>query len=232
MNISAFFKQINLDNIESTLKWRFIDRFFSRFQRLKLKNKDFSIIGNNCFVGGIYHKFGLPYTTPTIWTYIYPEEYLRFLGDLGWYLKQPLKFKKETSHLMARKYCRIMQCNYPIGVLGEDVEVHFMHYPSEEEALEKWNRRVKRLNINNLFIIFSDGEEFKEEMLEQYEKLPFNHKIFFSSKPYSNYKSTVFVKDYAKAAHVYDLTHNRKYEKYLDLVKWLNGQTDFLKTKN
>jgi uncharacterized protein (DUF1919 family) len=105
-----------------------------------------------------------------------------------------------------------MNRNYPIGVLGDDVEVHFMHYHTEKEALEKWNRRLKRVNLNNLFIVFSDGAEFKEEQLERYEKLPFKHKIFFSSKPYSRYKSTVFVKDYANATHVYDSTHNRKYE--------------------
>ena len=232
MNITGFLKQINIDTLESTLKWNFIDRFFSSFQRSKLKNKDFSIIGNNCFVGGMYHKFGLAYTTPTIWTYIFPEEYIRFLGNLDWYLKQPLKFKKETNHLMAHRFCKIMNRNYPIGVLGEDVEVHFMHYHTEKEALEKWNRRIKRVNLNNLFIVFSDGVEFKEELLERYEKLPFKHKIFFSSKPYSRYKSTVFVKDYANATHVYDSTHNRKYEKYLDLVKWLNGEANFLKNKN
>ena len=195
MNITGFLKQINIDTLESTLKWNFIDRFFSSFQRSKLKNKDFSIIGNNCFVGGMYHKFGLAYTTPTIWTYIFPEEYIRFLGNLDWYLKQPLKFKKETNHLMAHRFCERMNRNYPIGVLGEDVEVHFMHYYTEEE-------------------------------------LPYKHKIFFSSKPYGHCKSTVFVKDYANATHVYDSTHNRKYEKYLDLVKWLNGEDNFLKTKN
>jgi uncharacterized protein (DUF1919 family) len=179
----------------------------------------------------MYHKFGLAYSTPTIWTYIFPEEYIRFLENLRWYLKQSLKFKKETKHPMAQRFCKVMNRNYPIGVLGGDVEVHFMHYRSEEEAFAKWNRRTKRVNLKNLFVVFSDGVEFKEELLERYEKLPFKHKIFFSSKPFSNYKSTVFVKDYANAAHVYDSTHNRKYEKYLDLVKWLNGEENFLKTK-
>ena len=227
MNIAAFLEQITLDNLESALKWRIIDRFFSKFQQSKLKNTDFSIIGNNCFVGGIYHKFGLPYTTPTIWTYIYPEDYLRFLGNLAWYLTQPLKFKKETNHIMAHRYCRLVKRNYPIGVLGEDVEVHFMHYHTEEEALDKWNKRIQRVNLNNLFIVFSDGAEFREGMVERYENLPFEYKIFFSSKPRRN-SCTVFIKDYADVTHVYDSTFNRKYEKYLDLVKWLNKNDDYL----
>jgi uncharacterized protein (DUF1919 family) len=232
VDIKAFLKKINIDAFETAFKWRFIDKYFSGFERSKLKNKDFSIIGNNCVAGGMYHKFGLKYTTPTIWTFFFPEEYIRFLENLDWYLKQPLEFTKETKHPMAHRLSETIHRNYPIGVLGGDVEMHFMHYKTEEEALEKWTRRIKRVNFNNLFIIFSDAEEeFKEELLERYEKLTYEHKIFFSSKPRSNCKSTVFVEDYAEATHVYDSTRNRKYEKYIDLVKWLNCEKDFLKTK-
>ncbi len=212
MNLRAFFKSINRDALESSLKWQFIDRFFCAFQRSKLKNRNFSIIGNNCFAGGMYHKFGLPYNTPTIWTYIFPEDYIRLLENLDWYLKQPLTFKKETSHAMAHKFTEQTSRRYPIGVLGGDVEIHFMHYKTEAEALEKWNRRVKRLNRDNLFVVFSDGAEFNEELLQRYQKLPYEHKIFFSSKPYSN-PDCVFVKDYAEAEHVYDSTRNRRYER-------------------
>jgi uncharacterized protein (DUF1919 family) len=230
VNIPGFLAQINRDNLDARIKYGVIDRFFSSFQRAKLKNKDFSILGNNCFVGGMYHKFGLPYNTPTIWTYIYPEDYLRFLGNLEWYLKQPLKFKTETNHIMAHRYCKITKFNYPIGVLGDDVEVHFMHYRSQSDALNKWNRRTQRLNLNNLFIVFSDGSEFKEGMVERYEKLPFKHKIFLSSKPRDS-ACTVFVKDYADVTHVYDSTFNRKYEKYIDLIKWLNCEDNYLTAK-
>ena len=227
MNFKGFFKA-NMDALESSLKWRFTDRFFSAYPRSKLKNRSFSIIGNNCFAGGIYHKFGLPYNTPTIWTYIFPEDYLRLLENLDWYLRQPLTFKTETSHEMAHKFCKQTNRSYPIGVLGGDVEIHFMHYKTEAEALEKWNRRVKRLNRDNLFVVFSDGEEFKEELLGRYEKLQYKHKIFFSCRPYI-VEGNVFVKDYADEVHVYDSTRNRKYEKYLDLVKWLNKEEVFLK---
>lgn len=229
VDIKAFIKRINIDAFESFIKWEIIDRYFSRFQRSKLKNKDFSIIGNNCFTGGIYHKFGLKYTTPTIWTYFFPEEYLRFLEKLDWYLKQPLEFTSVSKHPMAHKLTETIHRKYPIGLLGGNVEIHFMHYKTEKDALEKWIRRINRVNFNNLFFVFSDGEEFREEILERYEKLPYKHKIFFTSKPRSNCKSTVFIRECAQATHVYDSTKNRKYEKYMDLVKWLNDEEDFLK---
>jgi uncharacterized protein (DUF1919 family) len=228
LDIKAFLKRLNGDAVESNLKWHFIDRFFSWLPRSKLKNKDFSIIGNNCFTGGIYHKFGLPYNTPTIWTYIYPQDYLRFLENLDWYLKQPLHFKKETDHEMAHRFCTQTHKTFPIGVLG-DIEIHFMHYKTEQEALEKWTRRAKRINMNNLFVVFSDGDEFSEEYLERFEKMPISKKIFFSSKPRSKSKTTIFIRECQDSPVVYDMTKNRKYEKYVDLIKWLNNNSDFIK---
>ncbi len=208
MTLKDFLKTLNTDMVVSLIKWGFIDRYFAGLQRSKLKNRDFSIIGNNCFTGGMYHKFGLQYSTPTIWTYIFPDDYIRFLENLDWYLKQPLTFKKETSHEMAHRFRQMTGNAYPIGVLG-DIEIHFMHYHSEAEAAEKWTRRSARLNRDDLFVVFSDGAEFRPELLERYEKLPYRRKIFFSSKPRPDSKCTVFIRDYAQAEHVYDSTKSQ-----------------------
>ncbi|HSV49708.1 MAG TPA: DUF1919 domain-containing protein [Candidatus Acidoferrales bacterium] len=229
MKLKAFLQELNVERVESSIKWHLVDRLFSWVPRSKLKNRSFSIIGNNCFAGGMYHKFGLQYNTPTIWTYIFPDDYLLFLENLDWYLKQPLTFKKETRHEMAHKHFFMTHHHYPIGLLGSDIEIHFMHYHSEEEAKEKWQRRAKRLNRDNLFVVFSDGEEYREEHLARFEKLPFTRKIFFSSKPQPDSTCTVFIRDYEKANHVYDSTRNRRYEKYIDLIKWLNGEPHYLK---
>jgi uncharacterized protein (DUF1919 family) len=229
LNLRAFLKSISADSIVSAIKWKFIDRYFSWLPRSKLKNRDFSIIGNNCFAGGIYHKFGLQYGAPTIWTYIFPDDYIRLLENLDWYLQQPLAFKKETAHQMAQKHFELLGHRYPVGVLGGDIEIHFMHCQSEQQALEKWSRRLKRLNRNNLFVLFSDGEEYHDDLLEKFERLPYKHKIFFSSKPCPQSKCTVFVQDYANAPFVFDSTRNRRYERYIDLVRWLNGEENFLR---
>jgi len=231
VDVKAYIKAFYADKIESPLKWNLIDRYFSWIPRSKLRNRDFSIIGNNCFAGGIYHKFGLQYRTPTVWTYIFPDDYLRFLEKLDWYLNQPLTFKTETHHPMAHKHYEATKRRYPIGVLGSDVEIHFMHYRTEQQAQEKWTNRLKRVNRGNLFVMFSDGEEYHDDLLERFERLPFEHKIFFSSKPCPKSSCTVFVEDYACEVHVYDSTRNRRYEKYLDLVKWLNGEEGFIKNR-
>jgi uncharacterized protein (DUF1919 family) len=147
------------------------------------------------------------------------------------YLKQPLQFTKNSKYPQQTQQLReLLRRDYPIGVLGSDIEIHFLHYNTEEEAYEKWMRRAKRVNLNKLFVVFSDAEEgFNEGLLGRYEQLPFKNKVFFSSKPLPHFKSAVFVADYAKKTRVADSTRNRKYEKYFDLVKWLNGEQDYLK---
>jgi uncharacterized protein (DUF1919 family) len=230
VDIKAFlYYRINRRALEAAITWQFIDKYFSWLPRSKLKNKDFSIIGNNCFAGAIYHKFGLEYTSPTVWTYIFPEEYIRFLENLEWYLKQPLEFTTVTKHPVTRKLVENMHRNYPIGILNGDVEIHFIHCKTEKQALEKWTRRVKRINFNNLFFIFSDGWEFKEELFEKFDKLPYKHKMFISEKSQIKSGYTVFAKD-LKSDDV-DL-RSRKFEKYVDLAKWLNGKDDFVKAKD
>lgn len=50
-----------------------------------------------------------------------------------------------------------------IGKL-DDIEVVFLHYKSEEEAYQKWNRRKKRINYNNLIFKFNDMNLAKKKM--------------------------------------------------------------------
>lgn len=217
--------KLSFDGFESTFKWRFIDKCFSWYARSKLKSKDFSIICNNCIAGGIYHRFGLGYSTPTVGLFFYLSDYIRFLENLEHYLNLPLEFTDVSVHPEANELRKTVK--YPIGLLG-DVEIHFLHYKSRAEAAEKWARRRERLNKDNLFFIYSDSGDFSEEFLARFEKLPFSRKLFFSSKPRSG-DSVVFVRDYERWGGVGDSTMNRKYEKYVDIVRWLNGEKDFLK---
>lgn len=221
---------ITYDSLLSTIKWNITDKIFSWIPRAKLKNRNFSIIGNNCFVGGMYHKYGLKYTTPTIWTYIYSDDYLRMLDNLDWYLSQPLEFTQISKHKISKEFTKITGQIYPIGLLGGDVEIHFMHYTTQQMAKEKWTTRLKRFRRDNLFVVFSDSRDFKEAHLEKFAQLPFEHKIFLSAKPRDCFECTVFVRDYAYEPYIFDVTRNRKYEKYMDLTRWLNGKNEFIKT--
>ncbi len=235
MDIRAFVKTLNYDAFETAVKWKIVDAYFSKLSRAKLKSQDFSIICNNCVASGIYHKLGLRYSTPTIGLFFFSEDYIRFLENFEFYIKQPLKFIETSRHPKANELRKTVP--YPIGLLGKEVEVHFLHYIDEAEAASKWSRRVKRLNFENLFFIFSDGGgaaagageyDFEEDYLLRFERLPFQHKIFFSSKLRKG-SCVIFIPDYAGDLHVGDSTHNRKYEKYVNTIKWLNSEQNYKK---
>ncbi len=239
MDIEGFLRTLTPDFLETKFKWQFIDKYFCGFERSKLKNKNFSIICNNCVGGGIYHKLGMQYTSPTIGLFFFSNDYIKFLESFDYYIKQPLRFKTTSFHRTIKEFQQNTQ-PYPIGVLDDEIEIHFLHYHNEKEALEKWNRRTRRLNFDNLFFIYSDGGggvagaggyDFLEEFFERYERLPFQYKIFFSSKPRWG-KCSVFLPEYLAEMHVGNSACNRKYEKYVDVVKWLNGEKDFVRKKN
>ena len=154
-------------------------------KRRKLKYTDFSIISNNCWAGtAVYQPFGLIYNTPTVGLFIMDEDYIRFLERLEWYLKQELQF---ISPQKSRYYDKISNngtksVSYPIALLGDDVELHFLHYFNKSEALEKWTRRVKRINFERLIIKMSirDIDLDVDNIVNRFKSLPFKNKICFS----------------------------------------------------
>lgn len=197
-------------------------------RRRELRSTDFSVICNTCVAGtGIYNKFQLRYNSPTVSTFFFYEDYLRFLENFSFYIKQKLEFVSKPKHELASK--RIIKKYYPVGLLGGDVQIHFVHYKSESEAKEKWERRTNRINFDKLFFLFVElltEESFNEKWLDRFVKLPFEHKIFISTKPRGYDDIVIFVKEQnGKAVHNCNL--GRPYEKYFDVVAWLNEEKDF-----
>ena len=100
----------------------------------------------------------------------------------------------------------------------------------KKEAAEKWARRCKRINFDNLYFIFSDREGFNKDHVERFAKLPYKNKIFFSSRSCPDYSDlVVFVKDYSHQDRVGMSCVNRVYEKYFNVVAWLNGEKNYMK---
>lgn len=164
------------------------NNYIRRRRRSKLKYKDFTIISNNCWAGtAVYQPFGLKYNTPTVGLFIMDEDYIRFLERLEWYLKQPLSF---ISPQDSRYYDKISahgtkDVKYPIAALGKDVELHFLHYKSPEEAFHKWERRKNRINFNRLIVKMSlrDNAYDIQQMHSRFKRLSYNNKFCFSPEP-------------------------------------------------
>lgn len=148
-----------------------------RKRRLKLKSKDFSIISNNCWGSFVYQKYGLQYTSPTVGLYILGHDFVKLCSKWQWYMEQKLEFIpwEEASYYYAIKD----NATYPVAKLG-DIEIYFMHYHSEDEASEKWYRRVKRINPNHMIFKLSQREECSKADVEAFMKLPLAHKVCFA----------------------------------------------------
>ena len=191
--------------------------------RLRLRNKKFTIISNNCWAWSVYEDMGQPYNTPTIGLYFFAPCYLKLLQNLKHYLECKLDFKRDSLYEEGNK--RISKCShfYPIGVL-DDIEIHFLHYKTEEDALAKWNKRVRRVNFDNLFIAGSDKDLCTPQYIAQFDLLPYKNKVFFSAKNYPGLKSVVWLQSYSKEESIGDIaTHRWPCRKYFDVVKWLNN---------
>lgn len=189
--------------------------------RKKLRNKDFSIISNNCWGGSVYEDFGLDYKTPTVGLFFFAPCYLEFLNDLENNLREEMKFVDHSKYKKGNDLQK--QNRYPIGLLKGSIEIHFLHYKTEAEALEKWKRRAGRVNFNNLYVSFSDSEAITNEQVKMYDQMNYK-KIFFASKKIPGIQSLVFLKSYKGLPGIGNIYDERwKYRKDFNVVKWLNN---------
>lgn len=143
-----------------------------------LKNETFVMISNNCYSGQVYQMFNLPYNSPFAGMFLYGPCYLKLLKNLNHYLQQPLKFIEYSSY-------PDRPTTYPVAML-HDIELHFSHYTTEEEAAEKWNRRTQRLlevtDKDRYFFVISDRERVDADLIREFHRLPFAHKLSFSAQ--------------------------------------------------
>ncbi|UDM70612.1 DUF1919 domain-containing protein [Vagococcus fluvialis] len=194
------------------------NKFISVLNQFRLKNKDFTIISDNCWGNFMYEKVNLPYNSPFIGLFIYAEDYLKMLDNLSYYLNQELTFIEHSKweDLMPNKN---IIGTYPVGIL-DDIEIHFLHYKTADEAYNKWNRRKDRINYNNLFIKISERALCKEEHIIKFNELPYKNKVCFTKNKYPKLKSCVFLPECKNTPFVQDEWLHQK--KYFDIVTWLD----------
>lgn len=118
----------------------------------KVKNKNFTIISDDGWGGEVYKAFNLQPLSPFIGIKIYNDDFLELISNLKYYVACSLKFKDvlESKHIKNHKYT--FGKTYPMAILGDKVELHFINYDSADDATKKWTERVERINWNNLFV--------------------------------------------------------------------------------
>lgn len=172
---------------------------------INVVGKDTSIISSNCFAGRIMQDVGMEYNSPTLGLYFWAEDYIEFLRHLKFYLTEAkIEFVDHSKHELGNERRKNWEHWYPIGILDGKVEIHFLHYHTAEEAAEKWYRRASRVNWDKLLIIAMEQNLCNEQCIRDFDKLPFERKIFFSSKDIPECKSNVYLPEFAAKGEVGD----------------------------
>lgn len=182
----------------------------------KLENKDFSVIASNCNGAFLLHDLGQKFNSPFVNLWLKPDDFIRFLSDMQHYLNCGMTFVEEEG------------IKYPIGLI-DDVRIYFQHYETNEEAEEKWIQRSKRINFDNLFIMFTDRDGCTYENLRDFDALPCKNKVVFTHIPYPEFPSAYYIKGWETEKCVGEcfkykssLTLKKYYDDF-DYISWFNS---------
>lgn len=197
---------------------------FFRNLRKRLKNKDFTLITNNCFGGIVYHQLGLPFLSPTINLGFTFEGYLAFARDIPYYLSCEIE---DISHEH--------KLPFPVGRIVPKDDQHipimllFGHYHSFEEAVTKWKKRAKRVNMDNLAFIYYHIGKPRPNLFREFEALPGNKMMILQEDmPDCGLEHYCYMRSYDPAKninHFFDRVgySGRRVCNYFDFVSFLNG---------
>jgi uncharacterized protein (DUF1919 family) len=184
--------------------------------------KEFTIISSNCWGGSVYEDLKLSYQTPTIGLFFYAPCFMELLKDLKTTTSLPLTFV-ETSNYEDANVFRSKNFKYPIGKLGNTIEIQFLHYKTEAEAKDKWERRKQRINWDKLFIACTDRDGMTKELMKAFDDLPYENKVLFTAQKHPQIKASVQIKSYRNNTEIGNIYKERYFiSTYFNLSKWFN----------
>ena len=203
-------------------------------RKAKLKNHSFTIISNTCVGGVMTHNVGEQFRSPTVNLIIYEDQFLLFCRHLKEYSICPMESPTAEEQKQFEQY------SYPVGILRgataglPDINLYLVHYKSVEEARAKWEARYQRINYDDIFIAMDRGIEAKEEILDAFHELPYEHKVIFSQFDDPQRWPCNFHPSFYTAEHFVSGAMYKNIQKGLfryhwmdefDYVRWLNEGT-------
>lgn len=193
-------------------------RYIGKITQKKLKFTNFTIISNNCFGGIFYRNNALDYLSPTCGLFFIGKEYIKFIYNLRHYLEIDEINEIRIDESQYSDYLKKIQYNGIIGKI-DDLEICFLHYKNIQECNDKWNRRKKRINWNNIIYKFNDQNFCTYEDLKKFNEFDAINKICFTSKEYKEF-NTIQIKKFEKYEYVLD--DIKSYKKYFDFYRYIN----------
>ena len=204
-----------------------INLTISKSFRRKLENDQFTILSSNCIAGVIYHRLGKKFLTPTINMFFSQPDFVEFCLHLEFYLEQELGFI-ETNE------------SYPVAELrGDDkdiptIRLNFNHDKVPETAIENWEKRKRRIRMDNLYVILYNLDGLTLEQLKRLDQFPCKGKVVLTAVPLPEIPWSVQIKPIP--THRFPMNYLeqdvfgvRYFEKKFDFVAFLNDQIERFK---
>lgn len=183
--------------------------------RRQLQNTTMTLLCPNCIGGILLHDLGLQFRSPTVNLMMIQVDFVKFVLHMDEYLKKEFEFFNHPE------YC------FPCAHLG-DITIHFTHYKSKEEAVQKWKARAARINRDNMFVFLEERDGLTKSEILSLASLNVRGIVVFTAKPYPDIPYTLYLHKYKNDGEVGDilskslLNGKREYESYFDFVKWFN----------
>lgn len=141
----------------------------SRDEKLKrLREDPPTIFAPNCWGGITYHQLGIQFCSPLINMHIPHDEYIKFLENPRYYMSQELTLREMYID-------DTLERPFPVAMMG-NVSLWMNHYDDFDTAKEIFKRRKKRINWDNLFVMFFDEDQ---RLIDRFLDLPYEKKVCF-----------------------------------------------------
>lgn len=195
-------------------------RLVDFWDRRRATSSTFSIISNDCWGAEVYQALNLTYQTPFVGLMVHGPCFTALLADLRGQIERDLRFTDVTKYAEVEARRREINQPYPIGLLGDEIELHFLHERTRGEAEEKWNRRRERIAWDNLFFKLSGDKDYvTHDHLRAFDATPYENKVAFTRGAYPDVRCSVRIRRWVEdGALMY-----RRSQADFDAIAWLNG---------
>lgn len=144
--------------------------YFLKYRLIK-KNMTPCIISRDCIGGVLYKRMRRQFSSPTIKLYMTNEDFVLFCLNITDFLNGSV----EEIHT---------DRSYPVGQIKTEkgsIKLYFMHYNSFSSAKDSWERRKKRINLDNIVVILNAESNVDKNIIEQFEKIPYRKVLLTSN---------------------------------------------------
>ena len=110
----------------------------------------------------------------------------------------------------------------------KDIRIHFTHYSTLEEGIDKWKDRARRIDPDNLFIFLTERDGLTYEEIKSLSSVRARGVLVFTAHHYPDIPYALHIPRYEKDGEVGNILRksywddHREYETYFDFVKWFN----------